>query len=156
MVQIIKYKKEFLNQCCKIICTTYKEFNFSEGTPDAIEKYILNYTTTPSNKILLAESFSRTPIYYLATDNNKVVGLVRGLNGRVINLFVDKKYHKKGIARKLVKKFEVDNITNGIPLIKIRSSIYAIQFYQKLGYKKTTGIRNFRGLLVQPMKKEFQ
>jgi len=30
---------------------------------------------------------------------------------------------------------------------------YAAPFYQKIGYKKTTGIRNFRGLKVYPMKK---
>ena len=31
--------------------------------------------------------------------------------------------------------------------------MYAVPFYQKIGYKKTTGIRNLHGLKVQPMKK---
>jgi hypothetical protein len=35
----------------------------------------------------------------------------------------------------------------------LRSSLYATPFYESVGYKKTTGIRHFHGLRIQPMKK---
>ena len=38
--------------------------------------------------------------------------------------------------------------------IKIRASLYATSFYEKLGYKKTTGTRPFYGFKIQPMSKK--
>jgi hypothetical protein len=41
----------------------------------------------------------------------------------------------------------------GVGHYKITASLYAVPFYSKMGCKKTTGIRSFHGLKVQPMKK---
>ncbi len=43
---------------------------------------------------------------------------------------------KKGIGKKLVKHFEKEAIKLGAKEIKIRASLYATPFYQKIGYKK--------------------
>jgi len=53
----------------------------------------------------------------------------------------------------LILKFEKVCIKKGSKIIKIRASVYATPFYQKLGYKKTTGIRKFKGLKHYSMKK---
>jgi hypothetical protein len=39
-------------------------------------------------------------------------------------------------------------------MIRIRSSLYAVPFYRKLGYKKSTGVRGFKGLKMQPIIKK--
>lgn len=41
----------------------------------------------------------------------------------------------------------------GIEVIKINSSLYAIKFYEKIGYKKSRGIVKKDGMTWQPMKK---
>ncbi|MGL1893640.1 MAG: GNAT family N-acetyltransferase [Spirochaetaceae bacterium] len=154
MIKIIEYENRYLTPCCKLISDTYKEFNHDEGSKEAVEQYVSYYNPDITQIDILEKSFSRTPYCYLAIQDDNVIGIMRGFDGRIINLFVNKEFQNRGIARKLVIKFEEETIKNGITIIKLRASIYATVFYQKLGYKKTTGIRNFSGLKIQPMSKD--
>jgi len=79
-----------------------------------------------------------------------------GRKNRIKNLFVLGEEHKKGVGKKLIKLFEKEVKKRNYNHTKVNSSIYAIFFYQKMGYKKTTGIRNFNGLKIQPMKKNLK
>ncbi len=54
-----------------------------------------------------------------------------------------------------IEKFEKEAKKNS-SYIKTRASLFAVPFYRKMGYKKTTGIRKFKGLKIQPMKKILQ
>lgn len=94
------------------------------------------------------------PINIGAYYNNRLVGVVRGKKDRIINLFVDESFHGQGIGQKLVKLFEKKAKKLGSNMIKTRSSLYASVFYQKQVYKKTTGIRKFHVIKVQPLKKD--
>ncbi|MFC1647489.1 GNAT family N-acetyltransferase, partial [Patescibacteria group bacterium] len=40
--------------------------------------------------------------------------------------------------------------------LKISASLYSVPFYLSVGYKKTTGIRNHKGIKFQPMKKDIK
>ncbi len=79
--------------------------------------------------------------------------MIRGNPGKIINLYVSGSYHKRGIGRKLVNKFESIAKKEGAKEIKIKASLYAVPFYEKMGYRKTTGVRNFKGIKAWPMKK---
>jgi GNAT superfamily N-acetyltransferase len=79
--------------------------------------------------------------------------MIRGRPERITNLYVDGKYHKRGVGRLLLNKFEAEAKKLKSKEIKTRASLYAAPFYEKMGYKKTTGVRNFRGLKIWPMKK---
>ena len=73
---------------------------------------------------------------------------------RINRLFVGKKHHGKGVGRSLMEKIESGYEQQGTIKIKVRSSKYAVKFYQKLGYKKTTGlIKTKFGFVFQPMVK---
>lgn len=97
--------------------------------------------------------FSKKTIFYVAEEKGEVVGYISGGKNNIGNLFVSGKMHKKCIGRKLVDLFEKEAIRQGSKEIKIKASIYATTFYQRVGYKKTTGVRNVMGLQAQPMKK---
>jgi len=99
--------------------------------------------------------FSFSPIVIAAFAGEKIVGIIRGRKEKIINLFVDGHYHKQGIGRQLVSKFELSARQQETKFIKINASLYAVNFYQKLGYKKTTGVRFGKGLKFQAMKKTF-
>jgi len=86
----------------------------------------------------------------------RVVGVVRGIENRLVNLFVDGKCHRQGIATRLVQTFERTCRAAGHDEIVLRGSLYATPFYEAVGYRKTTGVRNFRGLRVQPMRKRLK
>ncbi len=95
-----------------------------------------------------------SPISYVAVIGDDVVGIIRGSCKKISNLYVDGKKQKMGVGRALVDKFEKEAKKQNSKEIKIKASLHATIFYQKLGYKKTTGMRRFMGLKVWPMKKK--
>lgn len=150
-----KFKKRDIKQIAKIKNHVFSRFNKSEYFErNAVERYLNHTNLTKSDKELIeAFNISKDTIFYVAEENNKIKGYINGRKNKIGNLFVLGAEHKKGIGRKLVELFEKESKKQNSYEIKIRSSIYAIPFYEKMGYKKTTGIRNMGGLRVQPMKK---
>ena len=57
------------------------------------------------------------------------------------SLFVHASYHGQGIGRELVERFEMACLQQDVNKITVASSLYAVPFYQRLGYKKSTGVR---------------
>jgi GNAT superfamily N-acetyltransferase len=151
-MRIRTIKPKDVTAACHLIRKTYRHFNYEEGTVEATNEYIEAYNPE-SNLDALKKRFKKTPICYVATEKAEVIGITRGVPGHLINLFVDGEHHRKGIGRKLLSRFEVRCQERGEDLIKTNVSIYAIPFYEANGYKKTTGIRNQKGLKVQPMRK---
>jgi len=150
-IKIRKYQSKDAKTCADIIKTTFIKYNGKDRTKKAVQAYVDRLT--PGDDKKLDEIFSSAPFVYVAEYDNNLVGLIKGYPNRIGNLFIDGKYHGKGIGKILVEKFETEVKKLDSEYINIRSSIYAVPFYQKMGYKKTTGIRNFRGLKVQPMMK---
>ena len=95
---------------------------------------------------------------YVGTVDGEIAGVLRGRENVLASLFVHESAHRKGLGRKLVARFEAASRALGIPWIRVASTEYAVPFYQAMGYKKTTGLRNLKsfdgtGLKYQPMKK---
>lgn len=150
MIKIIKFKKIHTVEAAKLISNTFAKFNNKEGDKKAISWYINIYN--PKNNLEKIKTvFFKSEIFYIATHKDKVVGIIRGNKNRVVNLFVNGRYHKKGIGKKLLLKFENECKKKSSKKINIRASLYAVKFYKKQGYKKTTGTRNMKGINVQPM-----
>ncbi len=149
-----KFRKDDLEQVASLIHRTYKKFNNNEFfEKEALQNYLNHYNLKVNSSENLLKNFKRSTIFYVFEENKKIIGMIRGTDTKIINLFVDAKQQRKGLGRKLVEKFEKEAIELGSSEIKIRASLYAVAFYQRMNYKKTTGLRNFRGLKIIPMKK---
>jgi GNAT superfamily N-acetyltransferase len=84
----------------------------------------------------------RAPLVWVAeNEQNEIVGMLRGRKDRLHSLFVGGDHHRMGIGRLLVQHFEQECLCLGSQKITLASSLYAIPFYQSLGYKKSTGLR---------------
>jgi len=156
---MIKYKAIKINKensliISDIIYKTYQTFNKNEGGKKSLTNFLSQYDKAIHSADDLAKKFKKLDINFAAFSNKRMVGIIRGKNNRIINLFVDGNFHNHGIGRKLVSLLEQQAKKEKSKYVKIRSSMYAIKFYTKLGYKKTTGVRLYRGLKIQPMKKE--
>lgn len=67
-------------------------------------------------------------------------------------LFVDGRYHKQGIARKLFKEALMTIKNNGaIDKITVNSSPYAVEVYHKLGFKDNNVEQTVDGIRFTPM-----
>lgn len=161
-IKIVSYKEgesvhkkenKYFEEVCHLIAETFSIFNKTEGKKIAVQRYIDYWNLQKNEKQVVQNSFEKTPLFFVALHNNKVVGVIRGNKTRIINLFVEKNYHGLNIGKKLLEKFENSCQRHGSVFIKVRSSLYAVAFYQRAGYKKTTGVRDFVGLKVQPLKK---
>ncbi len=151
-MKIRKFKSDDIVEAAFLISNTYKTFNKKEGTKDAVQKYIEFYN--PNNNLdTIKKKFLKSSIFLVAENNSKIAGVARGNGNRLINLFVKGELHGKGIGKKFMEVYEKKAASTGSKSIKLNASIYAVPFYQKIGYRKTTGIRNLQGLTVQPMKK---
>lgn len=153
VMKIRKFKIPDTVPVANLISKTFATFNKKEGTIRAVQKYIDHYNPKKTYVENIKNGFLRTPLFFVAENKGKIIGIVRGTKNRVVNLFVYGNYHGKGIGKKLMQRFEQEVKKQHSNEIRIRSSLFAIKFYQGMGYKKTTGIRNFMGLKIQPMRK---
>jgi GNAT superfamily N-acetyltransferase len=150
--KICRYKTSNLIEVSNLIKNTFTKYNSKNETKKGVMYYI-NYYDPDKSLDSIKKSFNKSKLFFLAKKNNKIIGIIRGNPSRVGNLFIKVGYHNLGIGKKLFVKFEKECIKNDSKFIKARSSIYAIPFYEKMGFKKTTGVRILHGLKTQPMKK---
>jgi GNAT superfamily N-acetyltransferase len=104
----------------------------------------------------------RAEMVFVADDEGEIVGVLRGNTkrmGQLMSLYVRGDYQWYGIGRRLIERFEQDCLWEKVRQVKLAAKIYAVPFYLKRGYKRSTGVRTGfsfegRGLVYQPMKKE--
>jgi GNAT superfamily N-acetyltransferase len=156
VIRIRAYRREDARAAAALISETYARFNANEGTKRAVRRYVELYRPDGRKSDEIHARFARTPIFYVAVHQTRIVGLVRGTPDRLINLFVAGSHHRRGIATRLVQKYEAACLRAGSRELRARASLFAIGFYESIGYRKTTGVRDFHGLSVQPMRKRLR
>lgn len=87
---------------------------------------------------------------YGAYDNKDLVGIIatRNEGAQLALLFVDGNYHKHGIGRSLWNTVLAENVS---PTITVHSSLYAMEFYKKMGFAIKGDIHEDSGIQYIPM-----
>ena len=84
---------------------------------------------------------------------DEIIGVIATRDDCHITLmFVDKRYHKKGIARQMFA-FVLKELkkTKGTAKITVNSSPYAVKAYERLGFVKTGEQQEKDGIIFIPM-----
>jgi GNAT superfamily N-acetyltransferase len=144
-----------------LIANTYRKFNLGFASPSEQEKLLGPFRHAGSSDPIHQEAITRilrTEMVFVAEDEGRIAGVLRCRPGRLQSLFVGEDYHHRGIGRKLVERCEQECARRGSTSISLAATLYAVPFYQAVGYKKSTGVRTGRsfdgeGLKYQPMKK---
>lgn len=94
----------------------------------------------------------------VALEKEKIIGFITLRNRCHISLlFVDKKYHKKGVGRALIEALEKYLITEmGIDYMTVDSAPYALEFYHKLGFWDLAPRQEKQGIIFTSMKKNLR
>jgi GNAT superfamily N-acetyltransferase len=145
----------------RLIADTYSQFNLAFASPEEQELLLGPFRHARSEEREHQEAIAdviRASMVLVAEEEGEIVGVLRGRTNRLQSLFVRGDHHRRGIGRALVERFEQECVRQGAEAVKVAATLYAIPFYTRLGYKKTTGIRpgwSFEGtgLVYQPMKK---
>ena len=144
-----------------LIAETYRKYNLAFASPDEQEKLLGPFRHAWSVEQSHQEAIKnvlRTEMIFVAEDDGQIVGVLRCRPGRLQSLFVREDHHRLGIGRSLVERCEQECARHGSRAISLAATLYAVPFYEALGYKKSTGMRNGwsfegTGLKYQPMKK---
>lgn len=161
MINIRPYLESDAESVGKLIADTFSEFNLSFASPAERDLFLGPFRHSRSTKKSHREAIAqvvKAAMVFVADDEGEIVGVLRGKRDRLQSLFVRGDYHRQGIGRRLVEHFERECIRQEGTSIRVAATLYAVPFYLKMGYKKTTGIRSGRsfegtGLMWQPMKK---
>jgi len=161
MFTIREYHDSDAESVGQLIADTYSEFNLSFAT-EAEKALLLGpfrhaRSDEPAHKQAIAAVVIAAMVFVAEADG-QIVGVLRGRPERLQSLFVRGDFHRQGIGRRLVQRFEQECLRRGATVIRVASSLYAVPFYLALGYKRSTGVRpgwSFEGsgLQVQPMRK---
>jgi tRNA (cmo5U34)-methyltransferase len=90
--------------------------------------------------------------------NDRIIGMIATKPPSHISLlFVDKQYHRQGIARALYQKIiEYYSKDGGCTEITVYSSLYAVEAYKRLGFVATDTEQQKNGIRFVPMKHIFK
>ncbi len=161
-MKIRRYRERDAICVGRLIADTYRRFNLGFADPTQTEQLLGPFAQARSrskaNQEAIADAI-RAEIVLVAQDGDRIAGVIRGRRDKLQSLFVDECYQRKGVGRRLVAEYEQICLKQGGRVIKLMSTLYAIPFYQAIGYRKTTGVRvmgtfSGDGLPYQPMKKE--
>ena len=160
-IRIRPYRSSDAVEVGRLIADTFREFNLAYACSDEQEKLLGPFRHANSDDEAHQADIAKTiraPWVVVAVDTDEIVGVLRGSPGRLHSLFVSKHHHHAGIGRKLVDVFERRCRKTGAEKVTLLASLYAVPFYQALGYKRTTRVycgSCFDGTVFpyQPMKK---
>jgi len=161
VITIRPYRDGDAESIGQIIAETYSDFSLSFAPPEERGPFLGPFEHAHSPEKGHQEAIARairSEVVLVAEDDGVAVGVLRGRTERLASLFVRGDHHRQGIGRRLVGRFEEESIGRGVTVVRVAATLYAIPFYLKMGYKRSTGVRSCssfegRGLKVQPMRK---
>lgn len=162
LVRNIKpYDGTNFHEVSELLAIMMKNYTFKNVNDKSKEKFlgVFNYVGSNEPKMLmeLERTLAQSDIW-IAYDDAKIIGIIRGSRDIILNLFVEDDYTRKGVGTELVQIFEEKCKVEGFINVRLSSAVEAIEFYETIGYKKTTGLRmakysGRKGYEYQPMMK---
>ena len=129
-MKIRKFKKQDARKVSNLIIKSQNIFLRKCYSKKIIDMF--NRWSTPSH--ILEKSKDRD--LFVAVERNNILGIGGIKDGGVRTLFVNPKYSRKGIARKILEKIEKVAKKKKIKKLKAGSTPYAEEFYKKRGFKR--------------------
>lgn len=140
------------NEIHQLVKTVFDEFVAPDYSAEGVDFF---YDWITPESILKRQQEERKILVALV--DSKIVGIIelRNLN-HISLLFVDKAYHRMGIASSLFKEavFKILNCNPLIENIYVFSSPYAIPMYTKMGFIKTDSLQIKHGIKYLPMQRK--
>lgn len=143
MIKIIKFKKEHAKPLAHLINQNVKTL-----LPKFYNRKVINFLCKSMDDNYLVKSSEKRDLF-VALDGKKFVGIAGLEKNEVRSVYVHVNMQRKGIGKKLMRKIENSAKKKGYKKIIVRSSLYSVNFYNNLGYKKIRKVfRKFDNSIV--------
>jgi N-acetylglutamate synthase-like GNAT family acetyltransferase len=131
MIKIRDFESQDARAVSFVIRETMRISNNNDYSLDILEPLIEYFS--PEKIIQL----SKERRCLIAEKDGQIVGTIAIEAAELCTFFVHPDFQRKGIGTKLLKAVEKSAFADGIRKIKVDSSITAVPFYKKSGYRKT-------------------
>lgn len=132
----------------------FMKFEANDYTPEGIESFQDFITDSVLYRMFVMGAYQLFGAY----DNGKMVGMISLRNETHISLlFVDERYHRHGIGRRLIQ-YVSSYVLNeeGHNFITVNAAPYAVDFYHRLGFVDTDERQFNDGIWYTPMEKSVE
>lgn len=142
-----------INNVSDMVNNVFDEFvgiDYSENGKKTFKDYI-------NHKNILERFDNKTSKFYIAKNDDEIIGILEIKNKDHVSLFfVKKEYNGKGIGKKLFDNYikALKQYNNEIKVITVNSSFFAEKIYNKMGFIKTDEIQEKDGIKYIPMEKK--
>lgn len=136
----------------KLCLQTFLQFEAMDYDPQGIESFRAAVNVDILRRQMDTDQLEMWGFY----EGDQLYGVIALRRKRYITLlFVDKKWHKKGIGRRLVEHAVAASRGHTDALV-VRSSLFAIPFYEHLGFATMDSIQLDDGTTYLPMRLEIK
>jgi len=94
------------------------------------------WSNNPENLVKRAATIK----YFVAVENQKIIGICGYDKEKIYTWFVDINYHKLGVGNKLLQKVLSEAQAEGLKSILTWSTVYAEKIYRAYGFEKVRDI----------------
>ena len=149
-IQTIDENSPQLLEALQLVIDVFLEFE----APDYCDEGIMEFKNYIESDAIIKMLRKNEIFIWGCINEKKVIGVIATKQPCHISLlFVDKLYHKQGIARELYNTvvsyyMEKSNYTE----MTVNSSPYAVEVYHKLGFTDTNNEQTVNGIRFIPMK----
>lgn len=149
-MEIKKIKTAEIAEACSFIKKVFDEFTAPEYSSGGI-RYFYEMISEHS----VRKRISIGSMMNVAKIEGRIAGLIEVSDvNHIYLLFITKDFHKKGIARKLMK-FSISSLLENNPELReltVNSTSSAVIFYEKLGFIKLADMQFKNDIISFPMK----
>jgi len=129
-MRIRKFRKEDARKVSFLIRRCLREVN-SKDYPKSTIRFLESHNS--SNKLV---ENSKEKQMYVAAEGDNILGTASLKDDLILTVYVNPKFHGRGIGRKLMEKVESLAKKKGFKSVILPSSLTAVDFYRKVGYRK--------------------
>lgn len=141
-MEIRKILKEEMKNALDLVWKVFLEYEAPDYSEEGIEEF---------KKSISDMNWVNAREFYGAFNKNQLLGVIATKDiSHIALFFIDGKYQKQGIGRKLYNKVE---LLNNKGYFTVNSSPYAHEIYKHFGFIDTDTEQCVKGLKFYPMKK---
>lgn len=128
---------------------TFLKYEAKEYGPEGIRNFVEFVTDESLKKMFLQGNY----LMFVAVEGEKIIGLISLRSGNHISLlFVDDKYHRRGVGTALVKYLQSYMLFyTKQERLTVNAAPYGIPFYHRIGFKDTGLETKKDGIIYTPM-----
>ena len=128
---------------------TFMKFEADIYTDEGIQNFEDFITDTTLHRMFLMGVYQM----FVALDRKQIVGMLTLRNNSHISLlFVDEKYHRRGIGRALIEYLREYLLSEaGISKVTVNAAPYGVAFYHQLGFQDLRPEEERDGIRYTPM-----